>query len=78
MEELTATQYKHVKVTLDGDFSLPGAENLKRRNGTLEFLYKGSADALLTALAARHVNNVLIEDPPLEDIFMTYYREGGK
>lgn len=78
MEEFTAAQYKRVKITLDGEFSLDGAEDIKRRNGNVEFLYKGTADALLTALAARHVENILIEDPPLEDIFMTYYREGDK
>ena len=78
MEELTATQYKRVRATMDGEFSLPGAEDIKRRNGTVEFLYRGSADALLTALAVRHVGNILIEDPPLEDIFMAYYQEGGR
>ncbi len=78
MEELTATQYKRVKASLIGDFSLTGAQEIKRQNGSLEFLYKGSADALLAALAARHVTNILIEDPPLEDIFMTYYAEGDR
>lgn len=78
MEELTATQYKRVKAGIEGDFSLPGAENIKRQNGTVEFLYNGSANALLSALAARHVGSILIEDPPLEDIFMAYYQEGGK
>ena len=78
MKELTATQYKRVKAGIDGEFSLPGAEDIKRHNGTVEFLYKGSADALLSALAALHVGNILIEDPPLEDIFMAYYQEGGK
>lgn len=77
MEELTNTQYKRVKASLAGDFSMPGAQ-IKRQNGTIEFLYKGSADALLKALAAREVTNILIEDPPLEDIFMTYYSEGDK
>jgi ABC-2 type transport system ATP-binding protein len=78
MEELTGTQYKRVKAELDGEFKLPGATDFKRQNGTIEFLYKGSADALLKALAARHVTSILIEDPPLEDIFMTYYTEGDK
>ena len=78
MEELTGAQYKRVKAGIDGDFSLPGAEGIKRQSGTVEFLYKGSADALLGALAARHISNILIEDPPLEDIFMAYYQEGGK
>ncbi len=78
MEELTGTQYKRVKASLDGDFSLSGAQEIKRQNGTIEFLYRGSADVLLKALAARHVTSILIEDPPLEDIFMTYYTEGDK
>jgi ABC-2 type transport system ATP-binding protein len=78
MEELTATQYKRVRAAMDGGFSLPGAEDVQRRGGMVEFLYKGSADALLKSLAERRVTNILIEDPPLEDIFMAYYREGGK
>ena len=78
MEQLTAAQYKRVKATLDGAFSLVGAEEIKKQGDTIEFLYKGSSDALLKALSVRHVSNILIEDPPLEDIFMTYYREGGK
>lgn len=78
MEEITATQYKRVKATMEGDISLPGAEDVKRHNGTVEFLYRGSADALLKALSAKHVSNIIIEDPPLEEVFMAYYREGGK
>ncbi len=78
MEELTGTQYKRVKVTTEGDFSLPGTTDIKHENGTVEFLYKGPADALLKALSAHHVTGILIEDPPLEDIFMSFYTEGGK
>lgn len=78
MEELTTTQYKRVKAAMEGDFALPGAENVQRHGGSVEFLYKGSADALLKALAARSVSNIIIEDPPLEEIFMAYYAEGGK
>jgi ABC-2 type transport system ATP-binding protein len=78
MEELTATQYKRVKLATQEDINLPGAEKIERHNGNIEFLYKGSADTLLAWLAKHHVSNILIEDPPLEDIFMTYYQEGGK
>lgn len=78
MEELTATEYKRVKATMAGEIDIPGAEHVERHNGTVEFLYKGSADKLISALAAHHVSNILIEDPPLEDIFMAYYQEGGK
>jgi ABC-2 type transport system ATP-binding protein len=78
MEELTAAEYKRVRATMEGDINIPGAEQIKRHNGAIEFLYKGSADTLIAALAARHVSNIIIEDPPLEDIFMAYYQEGGR
>lgn len=78
MDELTAAQYKRVKITTDTDFSLSGAQDIKRHGDTIEFLYKGTPDALLSALAARHIESILIEDLSLEDIFMTFYKEGGK
>lgn len=78
MEELKATEYKRVKATTDADINIPGAEHIKRLGGTIEFLYKGPADKLISALAGHRLSNILIEDPPLEDIFMAYYQEGGK
>lgn len=78
MDEITATQYKRVKVGTEADIAIVGAEDVKRHNGTLEFLYKGTADVLLRALAGHHVSNIIIEDPPLEEVFMTYYQEGGQ
>ena len=78
LEELTATQYKRVRAAMSGNFSLPGAEDIRRHGGMVEFLYRGPADALLAALAARHVDSILIEDPPLEEVFMAYFQEGGR
>ncbi len=78
IEELTATQYKRVKALAAGEISIPGAEDIKRQNGNVEFLYKGEADKLIKALAQYEISNIVIEDPPLEDIFMAYYQEGDK
>lgn len=78
MADFTATQYKRVKAAMDGEITLPGIEGMKRQNGAIEFLYRGSADELLRALASYRVTNILIEDPPLEEIFMAYYQEGGE
>jgi ABC-2 type transport system ATP-binding protein len=78
IEELAKTQYKRVKATVEGEIKIPGAEGVKRRNGSVEFLYKGAADKLIKALARYSIRNIVIEDPPLEDIFMAYYKEGGK
>lgn len=78
MEELTAAQYKRVRAATEGDINIPGAEQIKRLGGTVEFLYKGPADKLISELAKYRLGNIHIEDPPLEDIFMAYYQEGGK
>lgn len=78
-EELTRAQYKRVRVFADHAIEIPGAEQVKVQNGTVEFLYKGGADALIQSLAeAGQIQNVWIEDPPLEDIFMTYYQKGDE
>lgn len=42
---------------------------------SLSFLYDGSPDLLLPALAALHPSDVTILEPDLEEIFMHYYTE---
>lgn len=76
--DLSKTQYKKVKITAESDFEIKGAEHINRRNGVTEFLYKGSAQSLLAALQPNKIQDVFIEEPSLEDVFMAYYREGGK
>ncbi len=76
MDELVASRYKRVKVASRGEVCLPGAELINRHNGMAEFLYRGTASKLIDSLGGLDIDNVWIEDPPLEDIFMTYYREG--
>jgi ABC-2 type transport system ATP-binding protein len=42
---------------------------------TLSFLFSGKMDTLLKALAEKEVKDLIIEEPPLEDIFMHYYED---
>ncbi|MCJ7580376.1 MAG: ABC transporter ATP-binding protein [Candidatus Aminicenantes bacterium] len=42
---------------------------------TLSFLFSGKMDNLLKALAEKEVKDLIIEEPPLEDIFMHYYED---
>lgn len=74
IEELTAAQYKRVRLATEDEINIPGAERVKKLGGTVEFLYKGPADELIAALAGYRLDNILIEEPPLEDIFMAYYQ----
>lgn len=76
--ELTKTRYKKVRVLTDEDLDIAGAEKMVRENGRAEFLYKGTANVLMAALSRKDIKDVFIEEPSLEDVFMAYYREGGK
>ena len=67
------------RVTLRGGelrSQLPGAADLRREGDTASFLYSGSVDSLLEALRGRHLADLHITEPDLEEIFLHYY-EGG-
>ncbi len=69
--------YKKVKVAAEGidpqRFRLPGVADLKVENGTVRFYFKGDINQVLRQLADLQVQDVTIEDPTLEEIFMHYY-----
>jgi ABC-2 type transport system ATP-binding protein len=55
--------------------NLHGIENISTVSGkTLSFMYSGDINILLGVLAGRHLANVMIEEPSLEEIFMHYYK----
>ena len=50
-----------------------------RKNGdAISFLYNGTPDVLLKALAYLPLTDVDISEPDLEEVFMHYYSEEGK
>lgn len=75
--ELTAAGARRVTLR-GGDLpgQLPGAADLRREGDTASFLYSGSVDSLLEALRGRHLADLHITEPDLEEIFLHYY-EGG-
>jgi beta-exotoxin I transport system ATP-binding protein len=54
---------------------LPGCELLESAEGRHRFAARGDVRALLAALAAAPIEDVTIEEPSLEDIFLGYYRD---
>ena len=54
-------------------FSLPGVTNCQQEDGTLRFFFKGDINAVLQRVGALHVDDLTIEEPTLEEIFMHYY-----
>ena len=52
---------------------LPGVKDVRADGATIRFYLEGNADTLVKALAQHSVEDVLIEEPNLEDIFMKYF-----
>lgn len=82
--ELRRGTYKRVSLTLADGEALPpsflsgGAVNITTEGKTVSFMYGGEVGALLSALSGLRLEDADISEPPLEDIFMHYYTDGGE
>ncbi len=63
VENLIHSAAKCIKLTADGK--------------TEEYMFSGDINDLIRELSGKHIENISIEDPSLEDMFMHFY-EGGK
>lgn len=61
VEHITRTNVKKIRLLRDG----------KRE----DFIFKGDLNDLYKELLGHDIGDILIEDPPLDEIFMHYYRE---
>lgn len=64
VENLTKTNAKRIHMIKDG----------KEEN----FVYKGDLDKLFAGFSGHHIEDITIEEPQLDEIFMHYYEEGQK
>jgi len=80
IETLRKKQLKKVTVDPPGkmneeDFRIPGIESMTAGTGNnLILLFSGNINALIRLLAGKKINNLTIEEPSLEEIFMHYYK----
>lgn len=75
---LQSNHYKNVQLTADPNaldqFELSDMIEVKERFGNqLHFIYRGEINRLLRELAQFDVQNLSMEDPSLEELFMDYY-----
>ena len=56
---------------------MAGVEDLERSGGRLTFRFAGDLDRIVKALAAEHVVDLEVTHPSLEEVFLTYYRDGA-
>ena len=79
ISELQQNAFKKVSFTVKngkpGSFAVPGAQNVEIADNTVNFIFKGDCNLLLTEIAKHPLSNVDIAEPTLEEIFMHYYAE---
>ncbi len=78
MNTLREKTYKRVNITsttpiVENYFHINGTKDFKQVGDNLSFLYSGDINLLTNKLSDLKINDLLIEDPDLEDIFMHYY-----
>lgn len=55
--------------------NIPGIEKLTIGPGNiLSFMYSGNINDLVCFLSGKKINNLMIEEPALDEIFMHYYQ----
>ncbi len=71
---------KHKKVYIKTNkhnlkvFTIDGISNLTQTDGEINFFFNGDINILLSLITKNKVNDVIIEEPTLEEIFMHYYQ----
>lgn len=78
VEELSRTNAKKIKLT--GLTALPnfsGCLDVTQETDGFSFLYQGKMPALISALNGLPVEDLVIEEPTLEEIFMRFYEKEG-
>ena len=61
VENLTKTSTKRIRMIKDGEEQ--------------EFVYKGNLNELFAGFAGHDIEDIIIEEPELEEIFMHYYKQ---
>lgn len=74
---LQQNNYKKISVTANGltpeFFDTPGVTNVQMENGSVSFFFKGDINAMVHKVSSLELEDVIIEEPTLEEIFMHYY-----
>lgn len=78
MKELRENGYKKISLTTKGTiphnfFAISGVANLKQDSSAASFMFNGNAMAIVDKLHQMELEDILIEEPSLEEIFLHYY-----
>jgi len=73
---LQTNNYKKIRVLSQhspANFEIPGVNNLQQEDGWTQFFYSGDINQVLQRVSDVTIEDLSIEEPTLEEIFMHYY-----
>ena len=73
---LQKNNYKKIRVLSQdspANFEMPGVSNLQQEDGWTQFFYSGDINQVLQRVSDVTIEDLSIEEPTLEEIFMHYY-----
>lgn len=74
---LQKDNYKKIRIAAEKldekAFNFQGVTNLSREDGVLSFFYKGDINQVTRIIGGMQLQDVVIEEPSLEEIFIHYY-----
>ncbi|MFB7139316.1 ATP-binding cassette domain-containing protein [Gottfriedia sp. NPDC056225] len=77
---LQENNYKRFKIDIlnavdPNFFNMPGVNNVEIKGKTISFIFKGNINNVLRKIAEIEIENLWIEEPDLEEIFLHYYEK---
>lgn len=83
IEDIKALQknnYKKFKIDMgeavnDDYFNINGVANLVKNDSVHSFLFKGDINQMIDKIHGKQINNLIVEDPSLEEFFMHFYEK---
>lgn len=78
MKELRENGYKRISITTKAAiakdlFAVPGVADLKQEHCSASFIFNGNVMTMMNRLCRLELEDILIEEPSLEEIFLHYY-----
>jgi ABC-2 type transport system ATP-binding protein len=82
IDTLRRKQLKKVRIVFSDrvsadTFSIPGHDIFINKDNSLSFMFSGQVQELLSHLSGIKIDDLTIEEPSLEEIFMHYYEFRG-
>ena len=78
VDALAKTNAKRIHIQGNLDLSnLSGVRDYKKVETGIDFLYGGDINELVQELSGKHILDLTISEPDLEEIFMHYYEKEG-